>query len=212
MIRPSRLFALAVAGATAAVAPGREGGGAGESGSLTGKVVVPAGKQLPETVVYLEPTDPSRTFPAPGGPPTPISQKEGKFVPAFLVVPVGASVEFRNDEPTPLEHNIFSRSTPKQFDLGLYGPDAKPRVVTFDKPGEVAYYCSVHRYMDGTIFVTPTPFFAMADKDGGFKITGVPAGEYAVRTWQRRKRFNDAEEKVSVSSGGEASVTLTLNR
>ena len=181
------------------------------TGSIRGRLSAPEGRQLPETVVFLVASDPARTFPPPAQHAT-FTQKEGKFIPQFQVIPVGQSVEFHNDEPTPLEHNVFSRSPAKQFDLGLCGPSAPAKPVLFDKPGEVAIFCSVHRYMDATIYVTPTPFFAIADKDGNFEIKDVPPGDFTIKTWQRRKRLNDASEAVTVAAGQQAAKDLALTR
>lgn len=189
---------------------------------LTGTVSVPAGRTLPEMVVYLErpageePVKPGANQSAASAGDSPcratISQKDGKFVPSFLVVPVGAVVEFRNDEPTDLEHNVFSRSAPKPFDLGLSGPKDKPHTITFDKPGEVALYCSVHRYMDATVYVTPTAYAAQPGKDGTFEIKDIPPGNWVLRTWQRRKRFGDAEIPVTIAAGQNPNITVEMKR
>ena len=104
----------------------------------------------------------------------------------MTVVSVGQTVNFLNDEDRAIEHNVFSNSAPKRFDLGLYGP-GKSKAVTFDKPGPVFLYCSIHRYMDGVVYVAPSPFFATVAKDGSFTITGVKPGNYNLRTWQRRR-------------------------
>ncbi len=189
-----------------------------KAGSVAGTITVPAGRQVPEMVVFLEKPEAAEgstsepAKPAAEPPTFVISQKEGKFVPSFLVVPVGAKVEFRNDEPTDLEHNVFSRSTPKQFDLGLAGPKEPPKTVTFDKPGEVSLYCSVHRYMDATIYVTPSPHFVQPGKDGRFEMQGVPEGSWTLKTWQRRKRYAEAEMSVTVTTGLAAEITVEMKR
>ena len=70
-------------------------------------------------------------------------------------------MDFRNDEPKPVEHNVFSNSEAKRFDLGLYKPGEPIEPVTFEQAGAVRLRCSIHRYMDGVVYVTPTPFFAV---------------------------------------------------
>ncbi|MFM9958659.1 MAG: hypothetical protein ACKVZJ_11325 [Phycisphaerales bacterium] len=212
--------------------------------TLSGVIAVPAGRAMPELVVYLErpaaaadavdpapapeppaspaapatppPASASPDAPSPTSPKSPgtsvITQKDAKFIPSFLVIPVGAAVEFRNDEPTDLEHNVFSRSDPRTFDLGMNGPKDPPRTVTFDKPGEVSLYCSVHRYMDATIYVAPTAHFATPDKEGRFEITGVPPGEWVLRTWQRRKRLNDAALDITLTPGETRKLRVELTR
>lgn len=200
---------LAVA-ALATIRPALAGASADAGFNLSGRVVVPEGMPFPQTVVFLEPS--SQTVQSPPPPVTVVSQKNATFIPNFVVVPVGATVEFRNDESTPLEHNVYSTSKPNDFDLGVYGPDVTPRSWTFNRPGEVAVFCSSHSDMSATIYVTPSPYFAVADAEGRFTISGVPPGEYTVKTWQRRRRFKEASEKVTISPGSPAEVTLSLRR
>jgi plastocyanin len=145
-------------------------------GTVSGRVSVGTGRAVPEMIVYLDPLDPKFTFDPPGEAAV-VSQQDAKFAPGLLIVPVGAKVEFRNDEKKAVEHNVFSNSGAKKFDLGLYKP-GKSIAVEFDKPGAVRLRCSIHRYMDGVVYVAPSPFFAAVAKDGSFTITGVKPGNY----------------------------------
>jgi hypothetical protein len=128
-----------------------------------------------------------------------------------LVVSVGQAVEFRNDEERPIEHNVFSHSPAMSFDLGLYRPGVTKTVV-FDKPGLVRLYCSIHRYMDGAVYVCPTPFFARVADEGGYTIRGVPPGEYSVRTFQLRRRFREQARRVTITEGQEARADFRMGR
>src|SRR5436190_16420441 len=145
------------------------------TGTIRGTVTAESEVPLSEMVVFLESPDPNRPAPAPP-PAVKISQKGAQFAPKLLVVTVGQSVDFLNDEDRLIEHNVFSNSPTKRFDLGLYRP-GESKSVTFDKPGPVFLYCSIHRYMDGVIFVSPTPYTSRVDKDGHYAIENVPAGE-----------------------------------
>src|SRR5688500_3650205 len=75
--------------------------------SVAGKVSAAGGKALPEMIVYLEPTDPAARFPV-SAEPVHVSQRDARFTPALVVVCVGQSVDFSNDEPRSVEHNVFS--------------------------------------------------------------------------------------------------------
>lgn len=173
--------------------------GTAEGASLAGRVTMPAGQKLPEMIVYLESTDPKYTFDLPKEPLV-VSQRDAKFVPGLLVVPVGTRVDFHNDE-TKLAHNVFSNSTPKKFDLGLYKPGEKVEPVLFDTPGAVRLRCSIHRFMDGVVYVTPTPHHAVVEKGGQFAMEGVRPGAYRLKTWQRTKRYRDQDVAVAVEGG-----------
>jgi plastocyanin len=197
--------AAAPAGAPAGVAPAT-------SGAVVGRVTVPAGQRMPaEMIVFLESTDPSFTFKPPQHPVV-ISQQKAKFGPSMLVVPVGTRVDFRNDEEGPVEHNVFSNSEAKKFDLGLYKPHEGPEPVLFDTPGAVRLRCSIHRYMDGVIYVTPSPYYAVVDKDGRFSMPGVKPGPYRLKTWQRSQRYKEGDMPVTVAAGKPADVTMELKR
>jgi plastocyanin len=165
---------------------------------------------LPEIVVFLESTDPQATFRTPEER-LAISQNGAKFSPPVLVVCRGQTVDFLNDEDRPIEHNVFSQSTPKAFDLGLYRPGVT-KSVTFDEPGVVRLYCSIHRHMDGAILVCPTPFFAQVSPDGQFRIKGIPEGRYVLKTWQRRRRFVEQSIPVTVSGASPVRLSIELSR
>lgn len=177
--------------------------------SVSGRITASAG-QLGEMIVYLEPLDPKVALPPPSEPAV-ISQKGAKFSPSLLIVSVGQTVDFQNDEDRPIEHNVFSRSLAKQFDLGLYRPP-EGKTIVFDKPGPVKLYCSIHRYMDGLVYVCPTPFFAKVSPDGSFSIADVTPGEYRLKTWQRSARFNEQESTVRVEPGKNATLNLEMKR
>jgi hypothetical protein len=132
----------------------------------------------PLAVVYLE-----GDFPPPAGlPPRQMGQKDMAFVPMLLPVQTGTRVEFPNYDDT--YHNIFSYSPVKRFDLGRYRPDERPiPSVLFDRPGLVVLRCDIHEHMRGLILVLATPHFVMTDTDGRYRLTGLPAGRYVLKTW-----------------------------
>lgn len=179
-------------------------------GSISGKVSSPGEVPLSEMVVYLESPDPKRQIEVPKQT-TKVSQKGAKFDPGLVIVCVGQTVDFLNDEDRLIEHNVFSNSIAKQFDLGLYKP-GESRSVTFDKPGAVFLYCSIHRHMDGVVFVSPTPFTSRVDKDGNYKIEGVLPTIWLVKTWQRRRRFAELSVPVLVLPDATVTTDLELRR
>jgi hypothetical protein len=120
------------------------------------------------------------------------------------VVAQGQTVEMPNDDS--IYHNVFSFSVPNDFDLGLY-PAGKSRSISFRHPGLVRLYCSIHEGMNGTIYVTPTPWFAVADGEGRYAIRGVPAGRWRVKTWT--EKLPPVERTLEIGAGP-ASLELSL--
>jgi plastocyanin len=177
--------------------------------AVSGTVKGEPGKPIPAMIVYLEPADPSVQFPSPTEPAL-MSQQGAKFNPSLLIISVGQRVDFLNDENRPIEHNVFSQSPPKQFDLGLWRPPIKKSVV-FEKPGLVRLFCSIHRYMDGVIYVCPTPFFTTVSPEGAFSISA-PPGDYILKTWQRTPRYSEQSQPITVNEGKTAIVRLQMSR
>jgi plastocyanin len=72
------------------------------------------------------------------------------FTPAVLTVKPGATVTFENDDGT--IHTIVGGA-------GIFRSKALDTndkfSVTFDKRGEIAYFCGLHPYMKGKIIVVP---------------------------------------------------------
>ncbi len=126
-----------------------------------------------------------------------IHQKDASFKPSFLVIAAGETVVMPNDDV--IFHNVFSYSTPNDFDLGLY-PRGESRAKTFEYPGVVRIYCSIHESMSATIFVAPSIWHAVAGPHGEFSIPDVPAGKYRLRTWNRR--LPPASQLIEVGPGG----------
>lgn len=124
---------------------------------------------------------------------------------------MGQKVDFLNDEVQKIEHNVFSNAPAKRFDLGLYKP-GESRQVFFDKPGPVFLYCSIHRHMDGVVFVAPTPYTSRVEADGQFRITGTPPGDWVLKTWQRRRRFPELSLPLAVEAGKVMNIDLELRR
>ena len=77
--------------------------------TVAGRVTVKSKRRLPQTVLYIEPVDPVRRFQPPANEIV-VSQRGAKFSPSLLVISVGQTVEFRNDENRPIEGkvNIFN--------------------------------------------------------------------------------------------------------
>jgi plastocyanin len=182
--------------------------------TITGKVTAASEVPLSEMVVFLErATDAPLSEPSTADVPPPaiVRQKGAKFDPPLLVVSVGQAVSFLNDEDKPVEHNVFSNAPAKKFDLGLY-PPSQSKSITFDKPGAVFIYCSIHRFMDGVVYVCPTRFHSRVGEDGSYRIENVPPGMYRLKTWQRRKRFSEKSEPLEVKDATPQAVNLELKR
>ena len=171
--------------------------------TISGKVS--AGKGV--SVVYVEAAA-GKTFPAPTERVV-IDQKGLLFQPHVAAVQAGATVEFLNSDK--VAHNIFwpaiSGNKKLSHNLGTW-PSGQKREFKFDTPGVVPLLCNVHPEMSAYIVVTPTPFFALTDADGNYKIAGVPEGDYTVSAWHEGMKVQTKPVKVA----GAASADFSLSK
>lgn len=135
-----------------------------------------------------------------------VAQQGAMFTPHVLPVMVGTAVEWPNDDT--IFHNVFSMSDAKQFDLGLYKGNPPDKRVTFDKPGRVDVFCSIHENMHCIVLVLENPYFASTDEDGNYKISNVPPGDYKLKAWHERLPAD--EKEITVPTNGEVKVNFTL--
>jgi plastocyanin len=134
-----------------------------------------------------------------------IYQREKKFVPRLLAVPLGSTVRFRNDDQ--IFHNVFSLSRPNDFDLGLYKGGLE-RTQKFTEAGPVNLLCNIHAAMNAFIYVVDSPYYAQTDRKGSFTISNVPPGNYVVHAWQET---SSEPTKQPVAVRGEATnVTVSV--
>ncbi len=132
-------------------------------------------------VVYIEGKVPGATV---ARPLEMVRQKDAVFVPHVLPIMVGTTVEWPNDDA--IFHNVYSKSDAAPFDLGLYKKGDPPHRYTFDKPGEVDVFCSIHARMSCIVLVLENPCFAVSDAHGHYTIPNVPPGKYTLVAWQER--------------------------
>jgi len=175
---------------------------AASAGSISGKVSGVTG----ESVVYVEAIA-GKTFPAPTEKPV-IDQKGLMFNPHIVAVAQGTTVEFLNSDK--VAHNVFWISVGGNKKLGHNlgtWPQGEKRSFKFDNPGAVPLLCNVHPEMGGYIVVSPTPYFAVTDKSGNYKIENVPDGSYTVTAWHEGAK--NSSKPVTVAGEGKADFTLT---
>ncbi len=153
-----------------------------------------AQKKVPATVVWLTPiaATGAEASPAPDPPAATqrLVQRNKSFEPHILVVPVGSMVEFPNRDP--FFHNVFSLFEGKRFDLGLYEAGTS-RMVRFDRPGISYIFCNIHPEMSAVVIATPTPLWAISNRDGQVSLAGVPYGRYILHVWSEGMGSEDAQ-------------------
>ncbi len=137
-----------------------------------------------------------------------IVQRDLLFDPNFLIVPVGSSVIFPNEDDE--FHNVFSYSKARRFDLGRYR-NGESKTVEFDTAGVIKIYCEIHPWMRAAIVVVENPFFAEVGEDGRYSIDGIPPGDYEIVVWNMEAGSEKFDVTIASSGATEAQLKLTSN-
>jgi len=146
--------------------------------SLRVQVVDQAGAPVQDAIVYAVPVSgkPPATKPLPAV----IDQIKRRFVPMVSAVQTGASVTFPNKDN--IEHDVYSFSPAKRFELKLFAKD-QARSVLFDRPGVIAIGCNIHDNMVAYIYVTDTLWTGRTDANGQVSFGDVPAQAVELSVW-----------------------------
>lgn len=135
-----------------------------------------------------------------------VAQNRKQFEPRIAVVSVGSTVDFPNFDR--VFHNVFSLSTPKPFDLGLYRR-GKSKSVRFQQPGLVQIFCNIHPHMAAYLMVVDSRLHQVAGKDGRITIRKIPPGRTTVEGWNVRGGMWSRE--VNVRPGRTTRLTVELD-
>jgi plastocyanin len=141
--------------------------------------------------------------------PVTFDQKGCEYVPHVLAFPAGSTVEILNSDG--ILHNVHV--------MGKENPEANRAQPKFQKKIEwkvekpewpIAVKCDAHPWMHAWWMSMDTPYFAVTDADGNFKITDLPPGDYEVEVWQ--SELGKKTEKVSIKPKEDTKVDWTMSK
>ncbi|MDH5739060.1 MAG: carboxypeptidase regulatory-like domain-containing protein [Nitrospira sp.] len=69
--------------------------------------------------------------------------------------------------------------------------------------------CGFHPYMESWALVTDHPYYALADNEGRFQLTGIPPGTYRVKVWHPYIR-DDIEQTITIEPNEQTTVALKV--
>lgn len=209
--RRSRTAPFALALAAGALFADVAAAQARPAASLTGRLVLlEKGRPAPErgldrthAAVWFVP---AKAGAAPAALDVEMATQKKQFTPQLVVVPVGSTVRFPNQDP--ILHNVFSVSGKNSFDLGLVG-SGKGKSATFREAGLVRVFCNVHHGMFAHVLVVATPHFAQPDRQGAFALRGLPPGPGTLHFWHERAEV--ASRRVVAPFPGDLELELELS-
>ena len=132
-----------------------------------------------------------------------IDQKGCRFEPHIAVVPVGATVRWKNSDPG--SHNIHTyarKNSPSNRTIAS-NADHDTR---FKRAEVIKVTCDLHPWMVAHLVVTDATHYAVTDAQGSFDLANVPPGEYTLNVWH--ESLGTSKAKVVVASVSPVEVKL----
>lgn len=173
--------------------------------------VVHRGTALGNAVVWLTDVKEGKGLPVERR--TEVINEDCRLTPRVQAVVVGTTVNVRNEDR--LAHTT-------RFVLGGAGGDTLARVPLTDdgqvvpnehiaaKAGMVAVTCAQHPWTRGFIAVVESPYFAVTDQSGAFRLDSIPPGKYHLRVWHERGAPAEQEVEVTAEGTSRAEVRMKL--
>jgi plastocyanin len=173
------------------------------SEAVTDEVVLGEYGELPDAVVSLmgPMTSTSQPF---SKKEVVIDQKNCRFTPRVVVVPVGADLVVKNSDGLSHALRTVSRANPVMI-RNQQNTEARFR---FQSPETVELRCDIHDWMSATVVVLDHPFYAVSDAHGHFSITNVPAGDYWIEV--RHGKLGDRHKRIQVKESEDLKIDFRL--
>lgn len=115
------------------------------------------------------------------------------FVAHVTAVTPGEHVKVKNSDP--ILHSTHFVAHPGGFNLALPNKGQEIDVSKrLRKPAVLHLVCDAHPHMSGWVIVHDSPYVAVTDERGAFKIAGVPPGSYKVTMWHEGFRAKGVDK------------------
>lgn len=138
-----------------------------------------------------------------------LDQKYCRYDPHVLGIMVGQKLEVINSDQT--GHNVHPAPEKNQEWNESQPAGGGPIDKTFSKPETlIPVKCNQHPWMTAYIGVMSNPFYAVSSsKDGSYKITGLPPGDYVIAAWH--EKYGEQTQKVTIGPKQVQSINFTFN-
>ncbi|MFQ5495102.1 MAG: carboxypeptidase regulatory-like domain-containing protein [Phycisphaerae bacterium] len=169
------------------------------------KIKVNDKSQVAEVVVFLgdikagKPIEPLADKPV-------IDQRTCTFSPHVQVVARYQPLEIVNNDPVAHNAHVTQRMStvinPMQPRRGMRAE------CSFSEVGPATIKCDIHNWMRAYVYVLWHPYYDVTGRDGGFRLTDVPPGEYELVAWQ--EHLGERTTRVTVAAGKTTKVEFEL--
>ena len=165
------------------------------------RLVVGSDNGVANVFIYLQRAPRGTPKPVVSEVPVDFDQKNCRFLPHCLVVPVGQTVRVLSDDG--IAHN--THTYPKRGDQTNQGVSPKDRegqlrfAYRAAETEPLAVRCDLHGWMTAWHLPVAHPFVALTDADGNFEIKDLPAGNHVFRVWHEAAKGNFIQRSLKVT-------------
>jgi len=170
--------------------------------------VVGPGGGLANVFVYIKSGAKPSAAP-PSDVPLLLDQAGCEYMPYVNGVQVNQKFKIKNSDPT--LHNVHAMpAINKEFNFAQPVKD-QVNEKSFDKTEVMARFkCDVHPWMFAYVGVVEHSFFAVTDKEGNFKISGLPNGKYTIEAYHVKTHGANPGVSQEVTVDGDKKVDFTI--
>lgn len=169
------------------------------------RLVMGAGNGVANVFIYLQKVPKGTPKPEVTDTPVIFDQKNCRFLPHCLVVPVGQTVKVLSDDS--IGHN--THTNPKRstgVSQAVEGGDRVGKLEFAYKAAErepCRVTCDFHSWMIAWHLPLDHPYVALTDADGNFEINDLPAGNHVFTVWHEaaKGKFVNRKLKIKVAAG-----------
>jgi plastocyanin len=136
-----------------------------------------------------------------------LDNRKCAFAPHVLAASLGQTLEIVNTDP--ILHDAHARIGPRTlFNRAImHGKTVREPLRDI---GLIHINCNVrHSWMHAWLYVADNPYLAITDRDGRFRIDGIPPGQYTLTVWHELVGSRDLP--VVVKPGGETVTDVDLS-
>lgn len=171
-------------------------------------LVLGDGQTLGNVLVSVKSGLPGGSYSAPSEPVV-LDQVGCRYVPRVVGLQVGQPLKVLNSDA--LLHNVHSLSKVNSpFNRAMPGSVTEAQFQLNKEEAVFRVKCDVHPWMSAYVGVLSHPYFDVTSEDGGFEISGLPAGTYEIEAWHERLGTQTAS--VTVADGETASASFSFSR
>jgi hypothetical protein len=166
---------------------------------------------LANVLVFVKSGLAEKNFPTPSDAPL-LDQVGCEYTPYVMGVMVNQKFKIKNSDPT--LHNVHATPKPgsanKEFNFAQPVKDMVSEK-SFPAPEvPVRFKCDVHPWMFAYVGVFEHPFFAVTDKEGNFKISGLPNGKYTIEAHHQKTHMANPGITQEITVDGNKTVEFTI--